>query len=195
MSDGNDIFKEVRRQLDRVLAAETRPDYKQLIKCVEPAFERYNDLLSDNKRISAMQHFVLSDLNDMKAKEHELEKERMKRRMIPKSDVAIQEPERIPGSSDDSSSEEEKPLARPLLRLPLKRDPDFQELDFVTGITDAALLNFDPRSRPIPTPWRRRRKKSTKAFFAKFAKSCDDGGKMIKHHPLDNSSTTISSDV
>lgn len=184
MSDGDDVLKEVHRRLDRVLTCDSRPDYKQLMKCLQPAFERYNDLVSDNKRLSAMQHFVLSDLSDMKAKEQQLEKELLQRKMVPKVDVAIQEPERTAGSSDEeSSSEEEKPHVRTLRRPTRKEIASFKELEFVTGITDAALLNFDPRSRPIPTPWRQRR--GPKAFFTQNKMS--KVKKVTKNHSVNDS--------
>lgn len=186
MCDGGDVFKEVRKRLDKVLTSESRPGTKQLMKCMEPAFERYNDLLTDNKRLSAIQHFVISDLNDVRAKEREIQEECMRRKKIPKTDAATQEPERPAGSSnEDSSDEDVKPVTRP---RPIRKDPEFRELEFLTGITDPSLLNFDPLSRPVPTPWRQRR--GSKAGFSKF-KSSEKKGK--NSQPVPETSTTRSS--
>lgn len=154
----NEVLREVNRRLDIVLTPDTRPNVQQLMRCFEPAIDRLTDLLAENKRLSAYGYFALSELREVQVKEKEIDDEIRKRKKRLMTDTGIQEPEVEQESSsdddDDDRPDEKRKKQAARVRRAVRPGPG---VEYQNGITDAAMLKFDPLSKPIPTPWRMKR--------------------------------------
>lgn len=161
-------------RLDRMLDSGSC-NIQQLMSCVEPAIEKYDDLVSDNKHLTTMKHFALSELLDFKQHTRKVLNEKI---LKEKRDAATQEPELDESScsseSSDSDDEKARRVTRDALKTKLRSRPSNGPLEFNASITDAEQLNFDPASTPIPTPWKMKRRS------VKWFKTPGDGEEKVR---------------